>query len=85
MIWPLGALGGAAFIGIYTSALAILGQEYRGAMLVAGASVFSMGYGVGGMFGPALTGILVDIIPGSTFALIAVLGLSSAFLLMRRR
>jgi hypothetical protein len=54
-------------------------------MLVAGASVFSMGYGVGGMFGPALTGILVDIIPGSTFALIAVLGLSSAFLLMRRR
>lgn len=84
LIWPLGALGGAAFIGIYTSALAILGQEYRGAMLVAGASVFSMGYGAGGMFGPALTGILVDILPGSTFALIAVLGIGGALMLLRR-
>ncbi|QBF31409.1 MFS transporter [Thalassococcus sp. S3] len=85
LIWPLGALGGAAFIGIYTSALAILGQEYRGAMLVAGASAFSMAYGAGGMFGPALTGLLVDSFPGSTFALIASLSAGSALLLVWRR
>nr|WP_272209724.1 MFS transporter [Marinicella sp. W31]MDC2875549.1 MFS transporter [Marinicella sp. W31] len=47
LIWVLGALGGAAFFGIYTSALAILGQEHSGAMLVAGASAFSLAYAFG--------------------------------------
>lgn len=85
LIWPLGALGGAAFFGIYTSALAILGQVHKGAMLVAGASAFSLAYAAGGVFGPAATGALVDFLPGMTFALVAILGIGGALLLISRR
>ena len=85
LIWPLGALGGAAFFGIYTSALALLGQEHRGPMLVAGASAFSLAYAAGGIVGPAATGALVDTLPGMTFALVALLGLGGGLILTWRR
>ena len=85
LVWPLGALGGAAFFGIYTSALAILGREHRGAMLVAGASAFSLAYAAGGTVGPALSGALMDAVPGGAFAIVVLLGLGGAGLLMRRR
>lgn len=83
-VWILGAIGGAAFFGIYTCALAILGREHGGAMLVAGASVFSLAYAAGGALGPALSGSLMDAVPGSAFALVVLLGLGGAALVMRR-
>jgi MFS family permease len=85
LVWPLGALGGAAFFGVYTSALAILGREHGGAMLVAGASAFSLAYASGGVIGPALTGALTDAVPGATFALVALLGVCGAILVALRR
>ena len=85
LVWVLGALGGAAFFGIYTSALAILGQEHRGGMLVAGASAFSLAYAAGGVIGPAATGGLLDLVPGTTFAPVALLGFCGAALVMWRR
>ena len=85
VIWPLGALGGAAFFGIYTSALAILGQEHKGEMLIAGAAAFSLAYATGGIIGPAATGALVKAMPGLTFALVAFLGLSGALILILRK
>lgn len=85
LVWLLGALGGAAFFGIYTSALAILGREHGGAMLVAGASAFSLAYAAGGMIGPAATGLLADAVPGATFAPVALLGFGGALLLILRR
>ena len=85
LIWPLGALGGAAFFGIYTSALAILGQEHKGPMLVAGASAFSLAYSAGGVVGPAATGVLVDFLPGMVFAFVSLLGIGSALILKRRK
>ena len=72
LVWPLGAIAGAAFFGIYTSALSLLGADHRGAMLVAGASVFSLAYAVGGMIGPAVSGALDVIVPGSVFVPVAV-------------
>jgi hypothetical protein len=85
LVWVLGALGGAAFFGIYTSALAILGQEHNGAMLVAGASAFSLAYAFGGVVGPSITGGLLDLVPGTTFAPVALLGFCGALLLIWRR
>ena len=85
LIWVLGAFGGAAFFGIYTSALALLGQEHGGAMLVAGASAFSLAYAFGGVVGPSVTGGLVDFIPGTTFALVTLLGFGGALLLVWKR
>lgn len=85
LIWPLGALGGAAFFGIYTSALAILGQEHKGPMLVAGASAFSLAYAAGGVIGPTMTGALVSFVPGLTFAPVALLGIGGAMVLVWRK
>ena len=84
LVWLLGAVGGAAFFGIYTSALAILGQEHKGPMLVAGASAFSLAYAAGGVAGPAATGALVNMVPGTTFGIVAILAVSSALVLMWR-
>lgn len=85
LVWAFGALGGAAFFGVYTSALAILGREHGGAMLVAGASAFSLAYATGGVIGPAMTGALTAIVPGATFALVAALGAGGAVLVAARR
>jgi hypothetical protein len=85
LIWVLGAFGGAAFSGIYTSALAILGREHNGSMLVAGASAFSIAYAFGGVVGPSITGGLVDLMPGATFLPAAVLGFMGAMLVICRR
>ncbi|MEO1190304.1 MAG: MFS transporter [Pseudomonadota bacterium] len=84
-VWPLGALGGAAFFGIYTSALALLGREHGGAMLVAGASAFSLAYATGGVIGPAATGLLAEFVPGAIFVPVALLGIVGAALLFWRR
>ena len=59
-LWGLAALGGAAFLGIYTSALAILGRDYKGSVLTAGAAAFSLAYAIGGVIGPIVTGAIVS-------------------------
>lgn len=85
LVWVLGAFGGAAFFGIYTSALAILGREHQGAMLVAGASAFSLAYAAGGVIGPTTAGTLADLIPGTTFVLVSVLSICGALVVLARR
>jgi MFS family permease len=82
LVWPLGAIGGAAFFGIYISALAILGREHGGALLVAGASAFSLAYAAGGLIGPTIAGSLGDLVPGATFAPIALLGVGGAMVVL---
>ena len=85
LVWPLGAIGGAAFFGIYTSALAILGRDHGGAMLVAGASAFSVAYAAGGVVGPAAAGIVGELSPGLAFTPIVLVGVGGALLLGLRR
>jgi len=41
------AIIGAASLGLYTSALTLLGERYTGGMLVAGSAAFAMAYAVG--------------------------------------
>ena len=87
LVWPLGAIAGAAFFGIYTSALSLLGRDHHGGMLVAGASAFSLAYAMGGMIGPAASGALDLLVPGTVFVPVATLCLGAAVGLatMRRR
>lgn len=84
-LWGLGALGGAAFLGIYTSALAILGQDHKGPALTAGAATFSLAYAIGGVIGPIVTGALVSSFPGTTFIPVAIISLIGAVIVLRRR
>jgi len=85
LIWAFAALGGAAFLGIYTSALAILGQEHSGRGLTAGAAAFSLAYATGGVIGPVVTGPLISVVPGATFIPVAIIGLCGAAVVWLKR
>lgn len=61
-MWPILILIGACGFGIYTMAIAILGERYKGAALVAGAAAFAAMWGFGGMVGPTLAGWAMQII-----------------------
>jgi hypothetical protein len=60
MIWPVAFLMGTAAYAIYTAALAILGDEFKGAELISGSAAFAATWGVGGIAGPPLVGAAVD-------------------------
>jgi len=55
------ALLGAASFSLYTCALTMLGEQYRGGMLVAGSAAFSLAYAVGSGAGSGATGSIMDL------------------------
>jgi MFS family permease len=61
-IWPFVFVWGALAFGIYTLALAELGQRFSGAMLVAGNAAFALMWGLGGIVGPPAAGGAMDAI-----------------------
>ncbi|MDE0308542.1 MAG: MFS transporter [Acidiferrobacterales bacterium] len=56
VVWPVLLIWGGATAGIYTVALAIMGQRFRGAQLAAGNAAFGVMWGVSGGISPALGG-----------------------------
>ncbi|MEO1225772.1 MAG: MFS transporter [Pseudomonadota bacterium] len=85
LLWPVAAVLGAAYFGLYTSALALLGQEYGGGTLVAGSAAFALAYAVGGLIGPAATGTLMSVsVPGAFWFLI-VICVGTAVVTLRHR
>jgi predicted MFS family arabinose efflux permease len=60
LIWPVVIIGASTAFGIYTIALVIMGDEFDGPDLVAGAAAFGAMWGVGGMIGPAVAGAAID-------------------------
>lgn len=61
LLWLVLFLWGGAFSGVYTVALVILGQRFRGAALAIGNAAFGFCWGIGGLFGPALAGASMDL------------------------
>lgn len=59
-IWPLLLATGAAGFGVYTVALAELGDRFTGADLIAGTSAFSTIWGLGALTGAVLCGFAMD-------------------------
>jgi len=76
LAWPLAFVWGGAAFGIYSVALAALGDRYSGAALLAGSSAFALAWGLGGVAGPAGAGLVMDRFgPGALLvALAAVCG-----------
>lgn len=72
VIWVLLAVLGAVTASLYTVALAVLGEKYKGDDLVAGTAVFSAIYGGGSLIGSGITGIVMS--AASPAALPYVLG-----------
>jgi len=56
----IGLMGAASF-ALYTCALTLLGERFRGAMLVAGSAVYSLAYAIGSGAGSSLTGFAMDL------------------------
>jgi predicted MFS family arabinose efflux permease len=55
----IGVIGAASF-ALYTCALTLLGEQFRGAMLVAGSAVYTLVYAIGSGTGSSLTGLAMD-------------------------
>lgn len=82
------AMLGAATFSLYTCALTMLGERFRGGMLVAGSAAYALIYAIGSGAGSSLTGAIMEIGgpdagPLSVGAALAVF--TAAFLLARRR
>ncbi|MDE1174495.1 MAG: MFS transporter [Parvibaculaceae bacterium] len=59
------ALLGAASFALYTCALTLLGEGYKGSVLVTGSAVFALAYAIGSATGSGVTGVAMDIFPPS--------------------
>jgi MFS family permease len=61
VFWPvIFLLGGIAF-GVYTLALAELGDRFSGVLLLAGNAAFAMMWGLGGLVGPPISGAAMEL------------------------
>ncbi len=60
LAWPLVLLLFATAAGVYVVCLAVMGDIFKGADLVAGSAAVSAMWGVGGLVGPPLAGVAID-------------------------
>lgn len=84
-MWPILIVLGTCGFGIYTMAIAMLGEHFKGAALVAGTAAFATMWGVGGIIGPMLTGWSIALLGPHGFPLMMafVFGLLSILLMAR--
>jgi MFS family permease len=61
LLWVALFLWGGVFAGVYTVALIILGERFRGAALATGNAAFGFFWGIGGLLGPAVAGAAMDV------------------------
>ena len=59
------ALLGVGSMALYTAALTLLGESYKGGLLVAGSAAFSLAYAVGSAAGSTSTGLAMNLIDRS--------------------
>ncbi|SHL68325.1 MFS transporter [Phytopseudomonas punonensis] len=59
LLWPTLIILGAAAGGVYTLALILIGQDFRGADLVTANASVGMLWGIGSLLGPLLSGALM--------------------------
>ncbi len=60
LIWPVMLILGTTAYAIYTIALTILGDNFKGPDLIAGSAAFAAMWGVGGILGPPIAGAATD-------------------------
>jgi len=70
LFWPLMFVWGGVLFGIYTAALIALGNQFSGAMLVAGNAAFALLWGIGGIAGPSTTGTVMHLVGPEGFPLV---------------
>ncbi len=63
LAWPLAFVWGAAGGALYTLSMINIGHQFQGAKLINVTALLVLGYTVGGLLGPALTGIAIELSP----------------------
>jgi len=63
LLWPLIFVWGGTLYAFYSQGVAILGQEYAAAELPTANTVFVMVYCLGGVIGPSVGGLAMDLWP----------------------
>lgn len=61
LVWPIMVLLTASAFGVYVVALATLGDRFSGPDLIAGAAAIAGMWGVGGLLGPPIAGLAIDL------------------------
>ncbi|GEO84107.1 MULTISPECIES: MFS transporter [Alphaproteobacteria] len=82
------SLLGAASFSLYTCALTLLGDQFRGGLLVSGAAAYGLAYALGSAAGSGATGVIMDLSlnagPLSVGAIMLLFALAFAIGLRRR-
>ena len=89
LIWPMLFVWGALAFGTYTVAMVELGARFSGTLLLAGNAAFGLMWGLGGIIGPSLTGLAMDLIgpeglPVTIGILFGLLGLAAGLIPLSR-
>ncbi len=80
LLWPMLVLLGAVAGGVYTLALVLIGQQFKGQDLITANASVGLLWGVGSLIGPLISGVAMDMAPhGLPMALAAVAGLFVCF------
>ncbi|NIE74091.1 MFS transporter [Pantoea sp. Ap-967] len=80
LLWPMLVLLGAVAGGIYTLALVLIGQRFKGQDLVTANASVGLLWGVGSLIGPLVSGAAMDVAPhGLPMALAVMAGLFVCF------
>jgi len=79
LLWPLLFFWGGTMYGFYTQGIALLGETYPVDELGAANTVFVMAYCAGGVIGPSLGGLAMDVWKPQGF--IVFVSLASALLI----
>jgi MFS family permease len=58
--WPLTLLTRAGAFGLYGVAMTVMGDKLKGPDLIAGTTIMTMSWGLGGIIGPPLAGTVID-------------------------
>jgi MFS family permease len=61
LVWPVMVLLTASAFGVYVVALATLGDRFSGPDLIAGAAAIAAMWGLGGLIGPPIAGLAIDL------------------------
>jgi MFS family permease len=89
LIWPMLFIWGAVAFGTYTIAMVDLGDRFSGALLLAGNSAFGVMWGIGGIIGPSVSGVAMDLmgpegLPLTLGVLFAILGIAACAMPLSR-
>lgn len=85
MVWPVLFMLGAAGSGVYTLAMILIGQRFKGPDLATASAAFSFLFGMGHLVGPLISGISMRILDPDGFPITLIIAaLSFLFLIVYR-